>query len=142
MDAQRLSEATKSSINLQPCERSFLRQEIEARKQLIARLTSECRSYELLLSPMRQNILPPEVLGEIFSHVVTEPDLPVTAHWQVRNICLVCTTWRRAALSTPQLWCSVQVFGLQARKKSYFDRAVVWFMRGHESLSKTLQVYE
>lgn len=140
MNAERLHEATARNLALQSHKKWFLRQEVESRKQLIARLTPdpEYQSYAALLSPLQQGVLPAEILGEIFVQVLALTEERLDA--QLVDICLVCSSWRRVALSTPQLWCSIQGLQFETSKIVLLDRAQVWLMRGR-SLSKSLQLY-
>ncbi|KAF6744900.1 hypothetical protein DFP72DRAFT_927118, partial [Ephemerocybe angulata] len=75
-----------------------LRHELQA-------LEAECKAYESLLAPMRRNVLPVEVLGDIFSLVVQMPE--TTTDSQVTTLCLVCKAWRDVALGTPSIWARV-----------------------------------
>jgi hypothetical protein len=69
MDTNRLQQVFTSNASLHSAEVAFLHQELARLDQVIASATSKRDEYKALLAPLRRNIIPPEVLGEIFSHV-------------------------------------------------------------------------
>ncbi|TEB08996.1 hypothetical protein FA13DRAFT_1128841 [Coprinellus micaceus] len=71
-----------------------MRHELAVRRNTIAeleKLHTERRMYESLLAPLRCLNIPPEVMGE------------------VQALCLVCRSWRKAALPAPRLWATLEV---------------------------------
>ncbi|KAF7353643.1 hypothetical protein MVEN_01049000 [Mycena venus] len=72
------------------------------------RLKTSVDAHLALLSPMRN--LPPEVLQHIFIMAVPSDRNPVM-HSSEAPVLLgrVCSSWRRIAFATPQLWASIHV---------------------------------
>ncbi|KAJ2924623.1 hypothetical protein H1R20_g12479, partial [Candolleomyces eurysporus] len=70
----------------------------------LSELEEELRAHRAVLSPVRK--LPLEILGEIFGLVV-DPPLDRDGRSQLLDLCLVCKTWRDAAVLTHRLWSRV-----------------------------------
>ena len=140
MDPHRLDQLLSSNSSLHPSELSFLRQDIQAREEVIRGLRTqletlepECKTRKALLSPLRRSVLPPELLGEILCEVLNASHTEPTS--QVVTICLVCRAWREVALATPQLWGSVQVW----INASVLEKVKTWLSRSG-TLPKRLHV--
>jgi len=73
-------------------------------------LADEMDAHRRLLSPLRRDLLPTDILQEIFlsclpiSHdsIMTKKEAPVL-------LTQVCSSWRRIALNTPLLWASIHI---------------------------------
>ncbi|KAJ6470343.1 hypothetical protein C8R45DRAFT_1165906 [Mycena sanguinolenta] len=85
--------------------------ELESQRSLE---TSELASFHGTLALGRAQILPPDILAEIFLQC-NVPSLqlvsggPLYLEMQTNlNILRVCSTWRAVALSTPALWCELR----------------------------------
>ena len=94
MDARRLLTVKSGNIALGPDEVDFIRQEIINREQSVAALLSECKAFKALLAPLRRQVVPPEILGEIFYHAIwqAEPDYDrdYIVDQRLLDMCLVC----------------------------------------------------
>ena len=131
MDTNRLQQTPTSNATLLPAEIAFLQQEIARLDQVIATATSDRQRYHMILSPLRRNAIPPEVLGEIFSYIaLADMGSGPKVHQRLLDLCLVCKAWRQAAMSCPRLWCHLRDFELHALAPNHFDRATVWLNRG------------
>ncbi|TEB18804.1 hypothetical protein FA13DRAFT_1802988 [Coprinellus micaceus] len=118
MDHHRFEVLTSSNSTLSALEIDYLRQQLNSRSQAIARLQnelkilqSECETYESLLSPLRRNAVPLEILGLIFTKAVLNSQNSLPSDEQVQRICLVCRGWRNAALATPAIWGQLELKG-------------------------------
>ncbi|KAJ3519572.1 hypothetical protein NMY22_g13136 [Coprinellus aureogranulatus] len=147
MDRIRFNFLATSNSTLSPTEVLYLRGELEVRKEKLARLQqelevpqSECYTYESLLSPLRRNVLPQEVLAVIFFFTLPDPgDGPrLLIDQQVQYLCLVCQAWREAALAAPALWSRVEI---KVAPSSPFTRIYNWFRRAG-ALSKYLTLID
>ena len=95
-------------------------------KEQRALLQESLSVYETLASPACR-LLPPELLGEIFlwclpqtNYVMPSPnDCPLI-------LTMVCRHWRAVALSTPQLWASLNVSLFRAAETSSGDFYKSW----------------
>ncbi|KAJ3539775.1 hypothetical protein NMY22_g4579 [Coprinellus aureogranulatus] len=94
-------------------ENIFIRQELRVIGDQIAGLRHQLQNLEnqeqlfrKLISPVR--VLPLEVLGEILYLSVTEGEDWVSPQ-AVVDCCLVCKSWRKAALLDHRLWRSLQL---------------------------------
>lgn len=120
------------TISKKSVDRTRLDLDIERARTLLEDLTlqrnkvqTEIDAYEALLTPARRLI--PELLGEIFLHC-----LPATDHLDIFHpfylqppilFTRVCSTWRKVALSSPRLWCSI--FSYISRGKTPVVGAIV-----------------
>jgi hypothetical protein len=89
---------------LDTCEREIVH--VEHRLQVLKQEQKELDHY---LAQFRASIapisrLPPELLCLIMIEVVGEGD-----YEQILRLSLVCRAWRRAAISTPQLWVTISI---------------------------------
>lgn len=110
------------------------RQELQHQIESIDKRLSLVQSA---LSPIRQ--VPLEILGEIFTHVVEDPETPGTLlHSEldrreaVVNLGLVCKSWREAALLTRELWAFIESGSTQLSKdfeQHDIDRILGWLER-------------
>ncbi|KAL1736616.1 hypothetical protein EV714DRAFT_197677 [Schizophyllum commune] len=74
-----------------------------------------------MLSPIRR--LPPEILSVIFEFALTEKwKFNCIGHASL-NVAMVCSTWRAAALSTPQLWKYINI-DLHSQSKRRWKEAI------------------
>ncbi|TEB28473.1 hypothetical protein FA13DRAFT_1711775 [Coprinellus micaceus] len=86
--------------------------ELAVRRNTIAeleKLHTERRMYESLLAPLRCLNIPPEVMGE------------------VQALCLVCRSWRKAALAAPRLWATLEVKWIE--RNTTFGKVRTWTSR-------------
>ncbi|KAJ3509504.1 hypothetical protein NMY22_g16269 [Coprinellus aureogranulatus] len=139
MDRIRLSTVATTNSALQPSEIDFLRRELDARKREIATLISERDAYEAFLSPLRRNMVPPEILGEIF--VLSLPDFRRFSSKHIRDICLVCKNWRDVAMGTPRLWCQINDWVDLDAQPSTLDKVQLWLSRS-SSIPKSVSLYQ
>lgn len=73
---------------------------------------AEIESLRSLLSPIRR--LPPELMTEIFMHCLPRQRFIRPAPDQAPLLLAqICATWRRASISTPSLWTSLELHGFQ-----------------------------
>ncbi|KAF6761949.1 hypothetical protein DFP72DRAFT_1147765 [Ephemerocybe angulata] len=105
---------------------SFLRAELEG-------LEDRLRQHRAALSPVRR--VPPEILAEIFSNLVTE-DLDSDGRDTVLDLGLVCRSWRQATLASHRLWASISANRYQCNEASY-EKILTWFNRSGD-LPRTL----
>ncbi|KAJ3548045.1 hypothetical protein NMY22_g1421 [Coprinellus aureogranulatus] len=93
-----------TATNIAPTqhESTYVQQILSSKEAAIQKLQAELATCRGVLSPLRR--FPLEVLGEIFSAVLTTIEKPVDVPPQVVKICLVCKSWRGAAVVTPRLW--------------------------------------
>ncbi|KAF6749643.1 hypothetical protein DFP72DRAFT_970384 [Ephemerocybe angulata] len=111
MDQPRLTHLLNNRTALDPLEIKSIRHEVHVRIQAIERLQlelqkleSERAAWQSLLSPLRRNSIPPEILGEIFGYVVLATESTKPRRSQVNVLCRVCKAWRDVALAIPSLW--------------------------------------
>jgi hypothetical protein len=105
-----------------------MRHELAVRRNTIAeleKLHTERRMYESLLALRCLNI-PPEVMGEVFGHVVGDCPSDKMAE-QVQALCLVCRSWRKAALAAPRLWATLEVKWIE--RNTTFGKVRTWTSR-------------
>ncbi|KAF6744902.1 hypothetical protein DFP72DRAFT_856937 [Ephemerocybe angulata] len=161
MDQDRLSHLFTGNVTLNPLELVFVKHEIEARSTTIHQLElqlgvlkaereihqlelqlgilkAEREMYQRLLSPLRRNLLPLEILGEIFSISVSTS---TSLSWdrQLNTLCRVCRAWRDAALAMPALWAHVEEIYVDVPKKLHIARVREWLKRSG-SVKKTLHI--
>ncbi|KAF6763429.1 hypothetical protein DFP72DRAFT_841502 [Ephemerocybe angulata] len=111
MDQPRLTHLLNNRTALDPLEIKSIRHEVHVRSQAIERLQlelqkleSERAAWQSLLSPLRRNSIPPEILGEIFNFVLLATENTKPWRSQVNLLCRVCKAWRDVALAMPSLW--------------------------------------
>ncbi|KAF6765385.1 hypothetical protein DFP72DRAFT_867666 [Ephemerocybe angulata] len=161
MDQDRLTHLFTGNVTLNPLELDFVKHEIEARSTTIHQLEvqlgvlkaereihqlelqleilkAEREMYQALLSPLRRNLLPPEILGEIFS-ISVSTSTKLSWDCQLNTLCHVCRVWRDAALAMPALWAHVKGLYIDAPKKLDVARVREWFKRSG-SVKKTLHI--
>ncbi|KAF5324761.1 hypothetical protein D9611_004196 [Ephemerocybe angulata] len=161
MNQDRLIHLFTGNVTLNPLELDFVKHEIEARSTTIHQLElqlgvlkaereihqlelqlgilkTERETYQSLLSPLRRNLLPSEILGEIF---IISVSTSTKLSWdrQLNVLCRVCKAWRDAALAMPALWAHVEGLYIDAPKKHQVERVREWLMRSG-SVKKTLQI--
>ncbi|KAH7332595.1 hypothetical protein B0J17DRAFT_678263, partial [Rhizoctonia solani] len=109
----------------------------ESKIREIKRSISRARNYSSGIAPV--NTLPPEILTRVLQLLVAEPcgivlfDPDFPEHHPPRYLdrfVQVCSLWRTAALSSPSLWCHVDLTpygpyrdGFISRAFTYVDRA-------------------
>ncbi|KAF5335102.1 hypothetical protein D9611_010869 [Ephemerocybe angulata] len=135
MNDSRFAHLFEGNFDLDPIEIASIKHEIENRTVSInglrlelQKLESEREKYQTLLSPLRCNAVPPEILGQIFKF-----SLLIAATSQEKRLkvlCLVCRRWRDVALGTPSLWAAVNlgVVRKQGRRLN-FERIGTWLAR-------------
>ncbi|KAF5335191.1 hypothetical protein D9611_010919 [Ephemerocybe angulata] len=135
MDQPRLTHLLNNRTALDPLEIKSIRHEVQVRTQAIERLQlelqkleSERAAWQSLLSPLRRNSIPPEVLGEIFGYVVLATESTKPRRSQVNVLCRVCKAWRDVALGIPSLWVQLDDIVVQnhldvAKVRSWLSRA-------------------
>lgn len=87
-----------------------------------------------ILSPLRR--VPADVLAEIFVFAVASLP-PAEYRGHLLDICLVCKLWRQVAVSTHQLWTSLDID--MPLTRAGFQRAKTWLARSG-ALPKTLSI--
>ncbi|KAL1682391.1 hypothetical protein EV122DRAFT_203802 [Schizophyllum commune] len=95
-----------------------------------------------MLSPIRR--LPPEILSVIFEFALTEKwKFNCIGHASL-NVAMICSTWRAAALSTPQLWkyINIDILSHTTGKRLWKEAIETHLLRSKEiSLSIRLTFY-
>ncbi|KAF5335192.1 hypothetical protein D9611_010918 [Ephemerocybe angulata] len=131
MDQPRLTYLLNNRTALDPLEIESIRHEVHVRTQAIERLQlelqnleSERAAWQSLLSPLRRNSIPPEILGEIFGYVV---DSIKPRRSQVNLLCRVCKVWRDVALGIPSLW--AQLDDIEVQNKLDVAKFHTWLSR-------------
>jgi hypothetical protein len=85
-------------------------------------------AHDSLLSPVRR--LPPELLSEIFMLLPTPSEVLGPTDWDATFILgAVCSHWRKLALSTPRLWCTIYVNLDRGNPESKADMVRTWLER-------------
>ncbi|KAF5335091.1 hypothetical protein D9611_010879 [Ephemerocybe angulata] len=161
MDQDLLTHLFTGNVTLNPLELDFVKHEIEARSTTIHQLElqlgvlkvegeirqlglqlgilkAEREMYQALLSPLRRNLLPPEILGEIFS-ISVSTSTKLSWDRQLNTLCRVCRAWRDAALAMPALWAHVEGLYIDAPMKLNVARVREWLKRSG-SVKKTLHI--
>ncbi|KAF6765389.1 hypothetical protein DFP72DRAFT_1162350 [Ephemerocybe angulata] len=145
MDQDRFAHLFADNITLNPLELESVRHEIEARTTAIHQLElqigvlkAEREKYQTLLSPLRRNLLPPEILGEIFAFSVSTSPKFSWDH-QLNTLCLVCKQWRAAALVKPALWAEVGWVCIDAPQNLDVGKVGVWLSRSGK-VKKSLRI--
>ncbi|KAF6765388.1 hypothetical protein DFP72DRAFT_1108062 [Ephemerocybe angulata] len=147
MDQDRFAHLFAGNIMLNPLELESIRHEIETRTKTIHQLElqvgvlkAERENYRTLLSPLRRNLLPPEILGEIFSFSIQSvPESDSSCSYQLNTLCHVCKAWRAAALAKPALWATVGRFCIDAPKKLDVGKVEAWLLRSGR-VNKSLHI--
>ncbi|KAF6765386.1 hypothetical protein DFP72DRAFT_202490 [Ephemerocybe angulata] len=144
MDQDRFAHLFTSNIMLSAFELESVRHEIEARTTTIRQLEfqvdvlkAEREKYQTLLSPLRRNLMPPEILGEIFTFSVSSR--PFSWDHQLNTLCLVCRAWRAAALIHPALWATVGWHYIYSPQNFDIGKVKAWLSRSGK-VKKTLHV--
>ncbi|KAF6761098.1 hypothetical protein DFP72DRAFT_1089783 [Ephemerocybe angulata] len=78
-------------------------------QQEVTEHESKRKAYESFLSPLRRGLLPQEILGEIFGFALGLPGKLTRNSNELKRLCLVCKSWRHAALARPALWARVSL---------------------------------
>ena len=101
--------------------RDVRRQFLDKRDQILASM----RAHQGLVSCIRR--LPPEILSEIFVRCLS-PEAYIKPRTRTAPLLLmcVCREWRKVALGTPRLWCS-----LSARPRHHREEQQVLFFCHH-----------
>ncbi|KAF6765394.1 hypothetical protein DFP72DRAFT_839241 [Ephemerocybe angulata] len=143
MNDSRFAHLCERNLDLDPIEIASIKHEIENRTLSIngprlelQKLESERENYRTLLSPLRRNAVPPEILGQFFKSSLSISE--TSQEEQVNVLCLVCRRWRVTALGTPSLWASVDLTASSGRQLN-FERVRTWFARSGV-ISKTLKI--
>ncbi|KAF5335185.1 hypothetical protein D9611_010933 [Ephemerocybe angulata] len=135
MDQPRLIYLLNNRTALDPLEIKSIRHEVHVRTQAIERLQlelqkleSERAAWQSLLSPLRRNSIPPEILGEIFGFVLLATERTKPRRSQVNVLCRVCKAWRDVALGISSLWAQLDDIVVQnhldvAKVRSWLSRA-------------------
>lgn len=90
-----------------------LREKCSPRKQQVvetsALVLAQINRYKIALAPWK--LLPPELMQIIFNYTQRSPLVlfPPQGEQSPVLLCLVCKAWRELAMSTPELWSSVNV---------------------------------
>ncbi|KAF6744917.1 hypothetical protein DFP72DRAFT_60829 [Ephemerocybe angulata] len=133
MNDSRFAHLFEGNFDLDPIQIASIKHEIENRAVSIdslrlelQKLESERESYRTLLSPLRRNAVPPEILGQIFKFSLSISE--TFQEEQVNVLCLVCRRWRVTALGTPSLWASVDLTASSDQQLN-FERVKTWFAR-------------
>ncbi|KAF6765390.1 hypothetical protein DFP72DRAFT_1162351 [Ephemerocybe angulata] len=147
MDQDRFAHLFTGNFMLNALELESVRHEIEARTTSIHQLElqigvlkAEREKYQTLLSPLRRNLLPTEILGEIFSfstQFVAESNS--SASYQLNTLCRVCKAWRAAALVKPALWATVGWLCVDAPENLDVGKVGVWLSRSGK-VKKSLRI--
>ncbi|KAH6901345.1 hypothetical protein BKA70DRAFT_1079687, partial [Coprinopsis sp. MPI-PUGE-AT-0042] len=74
---------------------------LEAKKQTLSLLDRQRSTYYNLRAPMRS--IPPELLGLVFGSLFGDAPFGASEYRQFACISSVCSTWREAAHTTPNL---------------------------------------
>lgn len=110
----------RTGLQLESEELLRVSSQIEALERQRDVLKSNVESYTSLLSPMR--LLPREVLGEVFFHVL-EPiesgNPALIAQEAPLLLCYVCKWWKSVAYETPTLWARVHFVSPQRTYRGY-----------------------
>ncbi|KAF5331381.1 hypothetical protein D9611_011914 [Ephemerocybe angulata] len=121
---ERFSHLLNGNYPLEPLEVASIQDAIETETLAIAKLQlaisklqqevtereSKRKAYESFLSPLRRGFLPQEILGEIFSFALGLPGKLTSDSNELKRLCLVCKSWRYAALARPALWATVSLY--------------------------------
>lgn len=136
MDPHRLRQLATSNATLMPKEVAFLRQKLTGHRQDIEILSQhtthldqlqiEAEAMEVLLGPFRHLSIPLEIFAHIFSLVLSTTKKKLVTS-QLIDLCLVCRSWREAALSAPRLW-SIASIDLEDQQLS-LPNLERWFSR-------------
>jgi hypothetical protein len=105
----------------------------QAKSPRLQELEKDLRLHEAVFSPLRQ--IPVEVLGEIFTLALPDGVLQNRDRQHLVYLCLVCHTWRDAALSARWLWNRVGV----KFDRTLSEKIVCWFNRSG-NLPKSLAI--
>ncbi|KAF5335085.1 hypothetical protein D9611_010875 [Ephemerocybe angulata] len=147
MDQNRFAHLFADNITLNPLELESVRHEIEARTTAIHQLElqikvlkAESEKYQTLLSPLRRNLLPPEILGEIFNFSIrSAAESDSSASYQLNTLCRVCKAWRAAALVKPALWADVGWVCIDAPQSLDVGKVGEWLSRSGK-VKKSLRI--
>ncbi|TEB40172.1 hypothetical protein FA13DRAFT_58162 [Coprinellus micaceus] len=96
-----------------------IQHQIQALQDRFRKLEASYQLYKPILAPIR--LLPREILGEIFSYVVSQSCLI--------DICGVCKTWRDAAYVTLSLWQHTAVNLDRWSSSQTYDSVEAWMSR-------------
>ncbi|KAK0234265.1 hypothetical protein IW262DRAFT_1335466 [Armillaria fumosa] len=107
---------------------------VERLKRDRAEIDEYIKQKKSLLAPVRR--LPPELLCAVFAEAIKAED-PTSS----LRIALVCTHWRRLALSTPSLWSTITLDLKCPFSKSSRDNHGAWIpLYLHRSQDEPLQI--
>lgn len=102
--------------------------QLQLLKYNVGRLESELDFIRPISSLIRR--LPPEIIGEIFSHLPpTRRNAVNTYQNVVRTLCLVCKAWRDAVQSLPRLWSTLVLEMPMASRSLTSESITTWFNR-------------
>ncbi|KAF6765437.1 hypothetical protein DFP72DRAFT_1039345 [Ephemerocybe angulata] len=121
---ERFSHLLNGNYPLEPLEVASIQDAIDAETLAIAKLQLAIRKlqqevneheskrevYEAFLSPLRRGLLPQEILGEIFGFALGLPGKLTSNSDELKRLCLVCKSWRHAALAHPALWAKLKLY--------------------------------
>ncbi|KAF5311672.1 hypothetical protein D9611_009540 [Ephemerocybe angulata] len=124
-----------------PTETASIQLEVDAIMSNMSFLQAQLQELEERLRVRRGALssvrrVPPEILAEIFSNLVTE-DLDSEGRDTVLDLGLVCKSWRRATLGSHRLWAGISVNQDQCNETSY-GRIITWLNRSG-ALPKTFK---
>ncbi|KAF5335084.1 hypothetical protein D9611_010874 [Ephemerocybe angulata] len=147
MDQDRFAHLFTGNFMLNALELESVRHEIEARTTAINQLElqigvlmAEREKYQTLLSPLRRNLLPTEILGEIFSFCIqSAAESHSSCSSQLNTLCRVCKAWRAAALVKPALWADVGWVCIDAPQSLDVGKVGVWLSRSGK-VKKSLHI--
>ncbi|TEB40183.1 hypothetical protein FA13DRAFT_1618671, partial [Coprinellus micaceus] len=76
-----------------------IRTQLQALEEKLQVVERNRKFFKPMLSPVRR--VPLEILGDIFALIV---EMDPFLNDALATLCLVCKSWRRAALGMPKLW--------------------------------------
>ncbi|KAF6744899.1 hypothetical protein DFP72DRAFT_60600 [Ephemerocybe angulata] len=133
---ERLPYLLSGNFALDHTELKAVEHAITTRVHAINKLELELQAYRALISPLRRNAIPPEVLSQVFVLALDDPE--TTKRDRLNDICLVCKAWREVALGTPELWTHLDKISLNGTPPN-MNKIRSWLARSLD-YPKTLEI--